>query len=72
VEPVGSLTVLAAFSSLWSEAVGQLSLTLRDSYRHLEITGLREIGHGPDARDQAKARYSIERTKSLCRRLTGG
>ncbi|HWG26498.1 hypothetical protein [Actinospica sp.] len=28
----------------------RLSLTLRDSYGHLEITGLREIGHGLDAR----------------------
>ena len=50
MEPVGLLTVLAAFSSLWSEAVERLSLTLRDSYGHLEITGLREIGHGLDAR----------------------
>jgi aminoglycoside phosphotransferase (APT) family kinase protein len=44
------LNVLAAFSSLWSEAVEQLSLTLRDRYGHLAITGLREIGHGLDAR----------------------
>jgi aminoglycoside phosphotransferase (APT) family kinase protein len=50
MEPVGLLTVLAAFSSLWSEAVEQLSLTLRDACGHLEITGLREIGHGLDAR----------------------
>jgi aminoglycoside phosphotransferase (APT) family kinase protein len=50
MEPVGLLTVLAAFSSLWSEAAERLSLTLRDACGHLEITGLREIGHGLDAR----------------------
>jgi len=50
MEPVGLLTVLAAFSSVWSEAVERLSLTLRDACGHLEITGLREIGRGLDAR----------------------
>jgi phosphotransferase family enzyme len=50
VGPVGLLTVLAAFSSRWSEAVEQLSLTLRDACGHLAVTGLREIGHGLDAR----------------------
>ena len=44
------LTVIADFSSLWSEAVERLSLTLRDSYGYLGITGLREIGRGLDAR----------------------
>ena len=44
------LTVVAGFSSLWSEAVERLSLTLRDSYGYLGITGLREIGRGLDAR----------------------
>jgi aminoglycoside phosphotransferase (APT) family kinase protein len=44
------LTVVAGFSSLWSEVVERLSLTLRDSYGYLGITGLREIGRGLDAR----------------------
>jgi aminoglycoside phosphotransferase (APT) family kinase protein len=44
------LTVVAEFSSLWSEAVERLYLTLRDSYGYLGISGLREIGRGLDAR----------------------
>ena len=44
------LTVVAEFSSLWSEAVERLYLTLRDSYGYLGIYGLREIGRGLDAR----------------------
>lgn len=45
----------------------QLTKTLRDTYGHLGISGLHEVGHGLDARVY---RY-IDRTAALCRELAG-